>query len=237
MKPLKIGITGVRGVVGETLTPELIVEFASAFGSYLGTGKVLVGRDTRPSGPMASAAVCAGLLATGLEVIDLGICPTPSLQLAVRKLGAAGGISITGGHNPSQWNALKFVRSDGLYLNGTQAEELLDIYHQGEFEKASWDSIYPAISQYNAIPNHIAALSAAIDLASIKSRNLVVAVDCCNGAGALLSPVWLEEMGCRVLAINDDPSAPFPHNPEPKPAAMAQPSDSTMDSGTPSTTK
>lgn len=222
MKPLKIGITGVRGVVGETLTPELIVEFASAFGSYLGTGKVLVGRDTRPSGPMASAAVCAGLLATGLEVIDLGICPTPSLQLAVRKLGAAGGISITGGHNPSQWNALKFVRSDGLYLNGTQAEELLDIYHQGEFEKASWDSIYPAISQYNAIPNHIAALSAAIDLASIKSRNLVVAVDCCNGAGALLSPVWLEEMGCRVLAINDDPSAPFPHNPEPKPAAMAQ---------------
>ncbi len=139
MKPLKIGITGVRGIVGETFTPEVAVGFSQAFGTYLDGGRILVCRDTRASGPMVRAAVIAGLLAAGCEVIDLGISPTPSLQLAVTWLKADGGIAITAGHNPSQWNALKFVRGDGLYLNPTQAEELLDIFHQGEFAKASWD--------------------------------------------------------------------------------------------------
>ncbi len=110
MKPLKIGVSGVRGVVGETFTPDLVVGFAQAFGTYLGPGRILVCRDTRPSGPMVASAVMAGLLATGCDVVDLGICPTPSLQLAVRWLGAEGGISITAGHNPAHWNALKFVR-------------------------------------------------------------------------------------------------------------------------------
>jgi phosphomannomutase len=96
MEPLKIGITGVRGVVGQTLTPELVVRFAEAFGSYLDGGPVLVCRDPRPSGPMVGAAVAAGLLSVGCEVVDLGVCPTPTLQLAVRWLGARGGISITG---------------------------------------------------------------------------------------------------------------------------------------------
>ena len=136
MKPLKIGVTGVRGVVGETFTPELVVGFAQAFATYLDGGRILVCRDTRPSGPMVRSAVLAGLLAVGCEVIDLGVCPTPSMQLAVGEFGAAGGIAITAGHNPSQWNALKFVRGDGLYFNQTQGEELLDIFHQGEFPKA-----------------------------------------------------------------------------------------------------
>ena len=131
MKPLKIGITGVRGIVGETFTPELAVEFAESFGTYLDHGRILVCRDTRPSGQMIRSAVLAGLLAAGCEVVDLGVCPTPSMQLAVKWLKADGGIAITAGHNPWQWNALKFVRSDGLYLNPTQGEELLDIFHQG----------------------------------------------------------------------------------------------------------
>ncbi len=135
MRPLKIGISGIRGVVGETFSPELVVRFAQAFGTYLDSGRILVCRDTRPSGPMAAASVFAGLLASGCEVIDLGVCPTPSMQLAVSRLGAQGGISVTAGHNPAQWNALKFVRGDGLYLNETQAEELLDVFHQGEFER------------------------------------------------------------------------------------------------------
>src|SRR5437660_4399631 len=138
---LKIGISGVRGVVGETLTPELIVGFAQAFATYLDSKPMLVCRDARSSGPMAHAAVLAGLLAAGCEVIDLGICPTPSLQLAVTWLKADGGIAVTAGHNPSPWNALKFVRGDGLYLNPQQAEELLDLYHQGEFAKAAWNRI------------------------------------------------------------------------------------------------
>src|SRR5919112_1914026 len=125
MNSLKIGISGVRGLVGETFTPELAVGFAQAFGTYLDSGRILVCRDARPSGPMVRSAVLAGLLASGCEAVDLGVCPTPSLQLAVRWLGADGGISITAGHNPEPWNALKFVRGDGLYLNALQAGEIL----------------------------------------------------------------------------------------------------------------
>jgi phosphomannomutase len=222
MKSLKIGITGVRGIVGETFTPEVAVEFSQAFGTYLDGGRILVCRDTRASGPMVRAAVIAGLLAAGCEVIDLGVSPTPSLQLAITWLKADGGIAITAGHNPSQWNALKFVRSDGLYLNSTQAEELLDIFHQGEFAKASWDRIESTIQQRDPIEHHIESLKNAFDVDLIKSRRLRVAVDCCNGACSRLIPRWLQEIGCEVLAINDDPHATFPHAPEPKPETMAQ---------------
>src|SRR5690242_13156437 len=222
MKPLKIGITGVRGIVGETFTPELAVEFAQAFGTYLDAGRILVCRDTRPSGPMIRSAVSSGLLAAGCEVVDLGICPTPSMQLAVKWLGADGGIAITAGHNPWRWNALKFVRGDGLYLNPTQAEELLDIFHQGEFLKANWSGIKNRIEDTDPLPKHIEALQSAFNIDAIRKRRLVVAVDCCNGACSLLSPRWLEVLGCEVLALNNDPTAPFPHAPEPKPTTMAQ---------------
>ncbi len=222
MKPLKIGITGVRGIVGETFTPELAVDFAEAFGTYLDRGRILVSRDTRPSGPMIRSAVLSGLLAAGCEVIDLGVCPTPSMQLAIKWLKADGGIAITAGHNPWQWNALKFVRSDGLYLNATQGEELLDIFHQGEFAKATWDTIRQSVQTSDAIDEHIKVLQENFAVDAIRSRRLTVAVDCCNGACSFLSPKWLATLGCEVLAVNDDPSAPFPHAPEPKPETMAQ---------------
>ena len=222
MKPLKIGITGVRGIVGETFTPEVAVGFAQAFATYLDGGRILICRDTRPSGPMVRSAVVAGLLAAGCEVIDLGICPTPSLQLAVTWLKAYGGIAVTAGHNPSPWNALKFVRGDGLYLNPQQAEELLDIFHQGEFAKARWDNIQPAIHYRDPIEHHLESLTRVFDVETIKRRRLKVAVDCCNGACSLLLPRWLAELGCEVLAINDDPQGVFPHRPEPTPATMAQ---------------
>jgi phosphomannomutase len=222
MKPLKIGITGVRGIVGETLTPELAVEFAQAFGTYLDGGRIVICRDTRPSGPMIRSAVVAGLLAAGCEVLDLGVCPTPSMQLSIKWLQADGGIAITAGHNPWQWNALKFVRGDGLYLNSTQAEELLDIFHQGEFAKASWKTIKQVVQYENPIPHHIEVLKTAFAVDVIESRRLVVAVDCCNGACSLMSPQWLAALGCEVLALNDNPTSVFPHEPEPKPETMAQ---------------
>lgn len=222
MKPLKIGITGVRGIVGETFTPELAVEFAEAFGTYLDRGRILVCRDTRPSGPMIRSAVIAGLLSAGCEVVDLGVCPTPSMQLAVKWLEADGGIAITAGHNPWPWNALKFARGDGLYLNATQGEELLDIYHQGDFAKASWDSIKHIVKSADAVEAHIKLLNEKFSVETISARRLTVAVDCCNGACSYLSPKWLARLGCEVLAVNDNPSAPFPHAPEPKPETMAQ---------------
>ena len=213
MKPLKIGITGVRGIVGDTFTPEVAIGFAQAFGTYLDNGRILVCRDTRASGPMVRAAVMSGLLAAGCEVIDVGVCPTPSMQLAIPWLKADGGIAITAGHNPSQWNALKFVRSDGLYLNPMQAEELLDIFHQAEFAKATWDKIQRVINYRDPIEHHVELLKNAFDVQAIKARGLKVAVDCCNGACSKFIPRWLQELGCEVLAVNDDPSAPFPHRP------------------------
>ncbi len=222
MKPLKIGITGVRGIVGESFTPELVVEFAQAFATYMDGGQILVCRDTRPSGPMVQAGVSAGLLAAGCEVIDLGICTTPTMQLAITQLGAVGGIAITAGHNPQQWNALKFVRSDGLYLNSTQGEELLDIYHQGEFVKIGWDKIKTNIERFDATSLHLEKLNGVFNTEAIRAKRMTVAVDCCNGACAGLIPRWLTDLGCEVLALNDDPSAPFPHSPEPKPENMAQ---------------
>jgi len=212
----------VRGIVGETFTPEVAVGFAQAFATFLDSGRILVCRDTRLSGPMVRSAVVAGLLAAGCEVIDLGICPTPSLQLAVTWLKADGGIAVTAGHNPSPWNALKFVRADGLYLNALQAEELLDIFHQGEFAKARWNKIQPAIQYQDPIEHHIELLTSAFDVTAIKARRLTVAVDCCNGACSRLVPRWLAELGCEILAINDDPNGAFPHRPEPTPETMAQ---------------
>jgi phosphomannomutase len=222
MNSLKIGISGVRGIVGETFTPELIVGFAQAFGTYLDSGRILIGSDTRSSAPMVRSAVLAGLLASGCQVIDLGICPTPSLQLAIKWLQADGGISITAGHNPEPWNALKFVRGDGLYLNMAQADELLDIFHQAEFAKATWEQIQSKLEQRDAITNHLEILKRAFDTEAIRARRLTVAVDCCNSSCSFLSPRWLGALGCNVLAVNDDPTAPFPHSPEPRRQTMAQ---------------
>src|SRR5258706_4628923 len=164
MNPLEIGMTGGRGIVGETFAREVAVGFAQAFGTYLDGGRILICRDTRLSGPMVRSAVTAGLLAAGCEVIDLGVCPTPSLQLAVTWLKADGGIAVTAGHNPSPWNALKFVRGDGLYLDPQQAEELLGIYHQGAFAKATWNKIQPAIQYKDPIEHHLESLKRAFDV-------------------------------------------------------------------------
>src|SRR5260370_14617899 len=171
---------------------------------------------------MGRVGVVGGWGGGGCEVIDLGICPTPSLQLAVGWLKADGGIAVTAGHNPAPWSALKFVRGDGLYLNPLQAEELLDIYHQGEFAKATWDEIQPCIEYNDPIEHHIELLKNAFDTNGIKARRLKVAVDCCNGACSRLIPRWLAELGCEVLAINDDLNGTFPHRPEPTPETMAQ---------------
>ena len=126
---LKVGISGVRGVIGETFTPQLATSFARAFGVFVGRGGVVVGRDTRPSGDMIERAVVAGLQSVGCQPLLAGIVPTPTVGILVRDLAARGGITITASHNPAPWNALKFMGRDGLFLDRTRAEELLDIYH------------------------------------------------------------------------------------------------------------
>ncbi len=222
MKQLRISIGGVRGVVGDALTPDIAVGFAQAFGTYIGGGRVLVSRDTRRSGPMVVQCVVAGLLGSGCEVVDLGICPTPALQLAVRDTGASGGIAVTAGHNDARWNALKFIRPDGIFLNPREAEQLLDIYHQGEFAKATWSQLRPVRRDDEAAERHLAAIIDQVDADTIRAAGLRVAVDCANGACAPWSPRLLEALGCEAVAINTEVDLPFPHPPEPSPRNLGQ---------------
>jgi phosphomannomutase len=215
VQTLKISISGVRGVVGDSLTPTLLVEFAQSFGTYTNGGTVVLGTDTRTSREMAKHAVLAGLAATGCQVVDIGICPVPTVQLAVERLHAAGGICITASHNPVEWNALKFIRSDGVFLSTYQAEELLDIYHQGEFRLVDSASI-PRVRFYaGALEDHMRAVISCVDADLVRQRRFRVVADCCNGAGSVVTPEFLSRLGCDVIPINAEPNGLFPHPPEP----------------------
>lgn len=224
IKPLKIGYSGLRGIVGETFTTELAVQFAQSFGTYVEGGKVLVGRDTRKSGPMIQSAVMAGLLSCGCEVVDLGVCPTPALQLMTKNTDAIGGISISAGHNPENWNALKFIRSDGVFLQDYQAEELLDIFHQGEFQKADWKGIKKVQIENKAKENHITEIlkgaQSIISEGSFQNKKFKAALDCCNGACWDSAPELLTKLGCEIVVLNNMPDQPHPREPEPKPENM-----------------
>jgi phosphomannomutase len=222
LSSLRITIGGARGVVGESLTPDLLVNYSQAFGTWVEGGRVLLSRDTRPSGDMVRHCVLAGLMAAGCEVIDLGICPTAALQLAVRDTDAAGGMALTAGHNAADWNAIKTIRQDGIFPNRAQAEELLDIYHQREYRKVPWDELKPAGTDPEAPERHLAAVVAQVNAARIAARNLVVAVDCVNGACSHYAPRLLQSLGCRVVAMNADPALPFPHKPEPAAENLGQ---------------
>jgi phosphomannomutase len=222
MSSLRITIGGVRGIIGESLTPDLIVNYSHAFGTYVDGGRVLLSRDTRPSGEMVRRCVLSGLQAAGCEVVDLGICPTAALQLAVRQSDAAGGMAITAGHNALAWNALKTVRADGIFLNRAQAEELLDIYHQREYRKAPWDELRPLQEDPQAAERHLEAIAGQVDVAAIRDRNLLVAVDCVNGACSRYAPLLLGQLGCRFVEINTDTDLPFPHKPEPAAENLSQ---------------
>jgi phosphomannomutase len=214
---LKISISGVRGVVGDSLTPDLLTRFSQAFGTYVGSGRVVVGRDTRTSGEMVRQAVVSGLLSTGCRIVDAGVCPTPTVQLLVRRMRAAGGIAITASHNPPEWNALKFVGPDALFLSGARGRELLDIYHQGEYTKARSQRIGGVEAATSALDMHIGAVLEALGPLSYGRRRPRVALDACNGAGSLVGPRLLEALGAEVVTINTTPDGRFPRPAEPTP--------------------
>ncbi len=214
---LKISISGVRGVVGDSLTPTLLARFAQAFGTYAGSGTVVVGRDTRTSGEMVRQAVFSGLLSSGCRVVDLDVVPVPTVQLAVRHRRAQGGIAITASHNPAEWNALKFIGPDGLFLGPGPARELLDIYHQGEYVKVAGSGMRSVERMTNAPDLHQQAILDAVGPLPARERRLRVALDSCNGAGSLVTPRLLEALGAEVVTINVTPNGLFPRPAEPLP--------------------
>jgi phosphomannomutase len=214
---LKISISGVRGVVGESLTPTLLTRFTQAFGTFVGPGTIVIGRDTRTSGEMVRQAVVAGLLSSGCRVLDLDVCPVPTVQLLVRGRGARGGIAITASHNPAEWNALKFINSSGLFLAGAQARQLLDIYHQGEYVKVRGALMRSVERETGALDIHVKAVLDTLGPLPVGARKLRVVVDCCNGAGSVVAPRLLEALGAEVVAINATPDGMFPRGAEPVP--------------------
>ena len=210
MKPLKIGITGVRGIVGETFTPEVAVGFAQAFGTYLDCGRILVCRDTRSSGPMVRSAVVAGLLAAGCEVIDLGICPTPSLQSAVAWLGAEGGIAVTASHNPAPWNGLKMFGADGAVLSADQGALVRGLYESGDVRRAAWDGTGELRVPPDVQEEHARAVLDQVSVAQLAGCRLRVFLDANAGAGGPLGARLLRDLGCEVVEHECEPTGRLP---------------------------
>jgi phosphomannomutase len=218
---LKIGLSGVRGIAGDSLTPQLVTSFAAAFGTCSAGGPVVIATDTRPSREVISHAVIAGLLSVGSTPILLGIVPLPTLQCYIRKRGAAGGICITASHNPMEWNALKFFGTDGVTLRPSQFAELTDLYHQGTFPRISSFRIPEVREDGSAAAIHREAVLTSVNEVAIRHRKFKVAVDCCNGAASAATPEFLRALGCEVHEIYTDPHQPFPRNPEPLPEHLS----------------
>ena len=222
MNSLMISISGIRGIVGEGFTPEIVARFSAAFAAFTEKGTVVVASDTRTSNYMFKYAVFSGLLSGGSQVIDVGICPTPSLQLMVEQLKADGGIVITGSHNPAQWNALKFVRSDGLFLYPEQAKILLRIYNGRKIGRVQWDKVGRVRQNSGAIENHLGKVLQSVNVEKIRAKRFKVVLDSCNGAGALISPELLQRLGCQVVGLNSRPDGKFAHSPEPIASNLTQ---------------
>ncbi|HEY9479366.1 MAG TPA: phosphoglucosamine mutase [Gemmatimonadaceae bacterium] len=217
---LMVSVSGIRGRVGEALTPEVVTGFAAGFGAWArsrGNGRsIVVGRDSRVSGPMFHRAVLAALQSVGCDVIDVGLAPTPTIQLAVEHHHAAGGLAITASHNPIEWNALKFIGPSGLFLDASDAAAMREVA-QGSFPRASWDQLGQVSIDENAIARHIELVLALdfIDVEAIRARRFRVALDCARGAGGAIIPALLERFGCDVTAINLETDGRFPRPPEP----------------------
>lgn len=211
---LMVSVSGVRGIVGESLTPQVALEFAEAFGTLLGGGRVVLARDTRPSGQMFAEAVAAGLLATGCRVTRLGVAMTPTAGHAIRIGGFDGGVVITASHNPSEWNGIKFLDNQGLAPDPAFARKLRETRDQHAFRRVN-RGFQAMLTDDEAGERHADAVIAAVevDLSPLKGTKIVL--DSVNGAGCLVSPGLLASLGCEVLHVNGEPTGEFAHAPEP----------------------
>ncbi len=226
---LMVSVSGVRGLVGIDLTPEVVARWAAAFGTWAKNGRpdgptarrppVVLGRDARTSGPMFAAAATAGLVSVGCDVVDVGLVATPTVQLAVEHHRAAGGIILTASHNPIEWNALKFVGPDGIFLDGIAGTRVRELAAGESLPRAGYKAIGGVEADADAIARHLAAVLAlrAVDLRKIRRRRFRVALDTVRGAGGAVMPELLERLGCRVTAINLETDGLFPRPPEPVP--------------------
>ena len=225
---LMVSVSGVRGRVGEALTPEVMAKFAAGFGAWAlarsgGKATIVVGRDSRVSGPMFQPVVHAALQSVGCNVLDIGMVPTPTVQLAVEHHHAAGGLAITASHNPIEWNALKFIGPSGLFLDGAEAADMRKVV-DGNIPRATWDRLGTVSADKDAAREHIERILALpfLDVEGIRKRGFRVGLDCVRGAGGVFMPVLLELLGCKLATINMEPDGRFPRPPEPVPENLGE---------------
>lgn len=221
--PLIRSISGLRATLGDSLLPNLLSDYSAAFCDLQGEGEIVIGRDGRPSGKWIEDIVAGTLLAYGRNVRLLGVVPTPTVQLEVEYTDAAGGIVITASHNPKEWNGLKFLDRNGVFLNQQQNDKLWNILDYRTFRYSNSVKIKEKTYEENAISNH---LDSAINNSVLKNndlkkevinKNFKVVVDAVNASGSVIIPKLLEDLGCEVIRKYCDNSGIFPHIPEPLP--------------------
>lgn len=212
---LIVSVSGIRGIVGDGLSPAAALAFAQALATHLKGGRLVLARDSRPSGVMLRHAVLAGLTACGCEVHDLGIAPTPTVGLAVRKLQAAGGIQITASHNPAPWNGLKLFGGDGAVLSATKGQEIKQIFDAGAISLKSHDALGQVHECEQAQGWHVQRVLQLADGPRIRSANFRVLLDANGGAGGPLGKALLEALHARLVEVGCVPDGIFAHPPEP----------------------
>jgi phosphomannomutase len=219
-------VSGLRGIVDADLTTDVVTRYAAAFGCFLkarGGRQVVVARDSRRSGPAFVEAAADALTLAGLDVVDLGMAPTPTAQLAVEAGNLAGGIVVTASHNPVEWNALKFMGQGGRFLKKAEADEFFDLVDTGaRFDPAELPGTVTPDS--GAVGRHLERLLGLpwLDFAPVRARRFKVALDCVRGAGATIMPALFEALGCEVHGIHMEPDGLFPREPEPIPEHLAE---------------
>ena len=224
---LMVSVSGIRGRVGEALTPEVVARYAAAFGAWSiargSSRQIVVGRDSRVSGPMFHRIVVGTLQLVGCDVIDIGLTTTPGCQLAVEHHHAAGGLMLSASHNPIEWNALKLIGASGLFLEAAEGTAMRALVEEGT-PHATWDRIGRVIEDDGVAARHVESVLAIpyLDAAGIRARKFKVALDCVRGAGATVMPLLLERLGCEVVAINMEPDGRFPREPEPIPENLGE---------------
>ena len=223
MSKLMVSVSGIRGIVGETLTPEIIADYTYAFSEFIAKGKVIIGRDSRISGEMVNNIVTGILLSKGIDVVDIGIVPTPTVQFTVKSLNAQGGIAISASHNPNEWNALKLLNSTGEFLTPEENKILSSFLNKSKTYNP-WNNLGKRNTYYEAIDQHIQAILhlQIIDVEKIKKRKFRILLDCVNGAGVYSVPKLLNQFGCEVIEFNCEKSGIFPRLPEPLPENLIE---------------
>lgn len=224
MSTLMASISGVRGIVGDGLDPETIIKYTSAYAELIGKGKVVVGRDARITGEMVLSLVTGTLLAKGMDVIEIGICPTPTVQYTVKTLKAKGGIAITASHNPNQWNALKMLNHTGQFLFPDEYIVLQSLLNNSDNKYENWNSIGKLTHTDEGLKRHVKDVLELklINQKEIKKKKFKVLADCVNGAGVYIIPDFLKEFGCEVIELNCERTGIFPRLPEPIPENLTR---------------